>query len=280
MTIQELFAGQPIDWKRTKLIRHNLSNDVVAANYRAGLLEKYQAVQTPTRFQDCDTLLSFLGTEGCNAVYQGCYRIGSVSPYDRSRMPEAFVDDEGMAEDCVVYELIPMDILPELKDRLVVEWGRGTINWCQKGTTTKEIREIKPKISPIDFKSYEEVLLSFEELAEIIRNKASHSEWEKRLSAAAGVYLITDRKTGKQYVGSASGEQGGLWGRWSEYVHTGHGGNKRLRELMEQEDEYCRNFQFSILETYPIKRDRNAVLECEQRYKKKLLTIEFGLNDN
>ena len=30
MTIQELFAGQPIDWKRTKLIRHNLSNDVVA----------------------------------------------------------------------------------------------------------------------------------------------------------------------------------------------------------------------------------------------------------
>ena len=96
----------------------------------------------------------------------------------------------------------------------------------------------------------------------------------------AGVYLITDIKTGKQYVGSASGEQGGIWGRWIEYARTKHGGNKRLRELITADNDYCRHFQFSILEVFPIKRDRHEVLEYEQLYKRKLRTIEFGWNDN
>ena len=63
MTLQQLFAGQDIDWKRTKLIRHNLTNENVAGNYAAGLLDVYQSVQTRTRFQGCDTIISFLGTE-------------------------------------------------------------------------------------------------------------------------------------------------------------------------------------------------------------------------
>jgi len=96
----------------------------------------------------------------------------------------------------------------------------------------------------------------------------------------AGVYLITDTNTGKHYVGSASGEQGGIWGRWSEYARTKHGGNKRLRALITADDDYCRHFQFSILEVFPIKRDRHEVLEYEQLYKRKLRTIEFGWNDN
>ena len=96
----------------------------------------------------------------------------------------------------------------------------------------------------------------------------------------AGVYLITDTKTGKLYVGSASGEQGGIWGRWSEYARTKHGGNKRLQELITADSDYCSNFQYSILEVFPIKRDRHEVLEYEQLYKKKLWSIQFGLNDN
>ena len=189
--------------------------------------------------------------------------------------------DSGMTEEkSVVYELVKTDLLADMKDRLVIDWGKGTINWCQNGTTEKEVLEIRPAMSEISFTSYDRVLLSFETLHKIVCNKAAYKEWEEKLSAVAGVYLITDTKTGKHYVGSASGEQGGIWGRWSEYARTKHGGNKRLKELIAADADYCNNFQYSILEVFPIKRDRYEVLEYEQLYKKKLWSIQFGLNDN
>ena len=75
MKFQELLAGEQINWNRVKLVRHNLTNKVVAAHYERGYLEQYQTVQLPTRFQNCDMLISFLGTEGTNGVFQGCYRV-------------------------------------------------------------------------------------------------------------------------------------------------------------------------------------------------------------
>jgi hypothetical protein len=252
---------------------------LVAQNYEKGYIEDYQSVQSLTRFQNCDTILSFLGTEGTNGVYLGCYRVGKSVPFDKSILPEGFVTDSGMEKD-VIYSLSPMDVLPELKNRLVIDWGRGTNNWCHNGTTEKEILEIRPPKSEIRFTSYEDVLLSFETLRTIVYNQSAYKEWKNRLSAVAGVYLITDKKTGKLYVGSASGEQGGIWGRWSQYAHTKHGGNKRLIELIEADPDYCLNFQYSILEVYPIKKDKQEVLDCEKLYKRKLLSIEYGLNDN
>ena len=107
-----------------------------------------------------------------------------------------------------------------------------------------------------------------------------HDTSEADAQVNASLSELTDTKTGKHYVGSASGEQGGIWGRWSEYARTKHGGNKRLKELIAADADYCNNFQYSILEVFPIKRDRYEVLEYEQLYKKKLWSIQFGLNDN
>ncbi len=281
MKLQELLAGKEINLERTKLIRHNLTNEVVAANYAHGYLELYQSIQSPTRFKNCDTVISFLGTEGTNGVFQGCYQIGDFVPYDRTKLPEDFTPDSGMTpSSSVIYELTRTDLLADLKDRLVIDWGKGAINWCQNGTTEKELLAIRPAVSEISFISYDKVLLSYEALRKIVYNKAAYKEWEEKLSAVAGVYLITDTKTGKLYVGSASGEQGGIWGRWSEYARTKHGGNKRLVELITANADYYNYFQYSILEVFPIKRDRKEVLEYEQLYKKKLGSIQFGLNDN
>lgn len=168
----------------------------------------------------------------------------------------------------------------ELKDRLVIEWGKGTINWCQNGTTEKEVLYILPHVFAIEFISYDKLVISYQTLKDIVNNSKYHKEWERKLSAVAGIYLITDTSTGKLYVGSASGENGGIWGRWSEYAKTKHGGNKKLIELINVDSEYCNNFQFSILEVFPIKRDKHEILVYEQLYKKKLGTIKFGLNDN
>ena len=191
MKFQELLAGKQINWNRVKLIRHNLTKEEVAANYERGYLELYQSVQNHARFRDCDMVISFLGTEGTNGVFQGCYRVGGSKPYIRAKFPENFVPDSGMTEEkSTVYELVKTDLLADMKDRLVIDWGKGTINWCQNGTTEKEVLEIRPAVSEISFTSYDRVLLSFETLHKIVCNKAAYKEWEENCLLWPGCILL------------------------------------------------------------------------------------------
>lgn len=278
MKLQELLHG--IDLSRTKLIRHNISNEAVAQNYERGYLDIYQSIQTESRFKGCDYVLSFLGEDGTSGKYQGCYRVDGTGPFSHSTLPQDFYIGGEAYNDCIFWKLYKTSVLQDLVNRLVIDWGKGTINWCQNGTTEKEVLYILPAVSDIEFISYDKVILSYKKLKTIVTHSKDHKEWENRLSAVAGVYLITDTKTGKHYVGSASGEQGGIWGRWNEYARTKHGGNKRLMELITADADYCNNFQFSILEVFPIKRDKHEILEYEQLYKRKLWSIRFGLNDN
>ena len=42
MKFQELLAAKQINWERVKLIRHNLTNEAVAANYEQGYLGQHR----------------------------------------------------------------------------------------------------------------------------------------------------------------------------------------------------------------------------------------------
>lgn len=61
------------------------------------------------------------------------------------------------------------------------------------------------------FPGYDSINLSFKELETIIKN--SRQDWMSALKNVKGVYLITDLKTEKRYVGSAYSDQG-IWSRW------------------------------------------------------------------
>jgi hypothetical protein len=85
-----------------------------------------------------------------------------------------------------------------------------------------EVVEILPEpYTGRPFPAYEDIDLSFEEIETLVRN--SRLDWKAALESVKGVYLITDTKTGKRYVGSAYGESG-IWSRWCAYAATGHGG--------------------------------------------------------
>lgn len=130
------------------------------------------------------------------------------------------------------------------------------------------------------FPGYEDIHLSFEEIETIVRN--SRPDWMASLESVKGIYLITDTKTGKRYVGSAYGE-GGIWSRWCSYVSTGHGGNEELLALVTTPDlAYCRaNFRFALLEHRSFRVDDKTIIEREGFWKKLLLTRgEQGLNRN
>jgi len=65
------------------------------------------------------------------------------------------------------------------------------------------------------FNGYENVNLSFSDLKIALGQK----EWQDALQNQQGIYLLIDRSTGKQYVGSATGSEG-IYGRWLGYVKS------------------------------------------------------------
>jgi hypothetical protein len=111
--------------------------------------------------------------------------------------------------------------------------------------------------------------------------KRNKEDWKAALEDVKGVYLIVDKKNGKMYVGSAYGDAG-IWSRWSCYMDTGHGGDEELMKLIKNNDiQYARdNFQFSILDCYPMKTDDQVIKDREQYWKKVLLSNSFGYNKN
>ncbi|MBQ6675954.1 MAG: GIY-YIG nuclease family protein [Ruminococcus sp.] len=94
-----------------------------------------------------------------------------------------------------------------------------------------------------------------------------------------GVYLITDLHNGKRYVGATYGDDM-IWGRWSDYVKTGHGGNVELKML--DFDYIKENFTYTLLETFKGSTEKSVIEERETWWKKVLLSRDkkFGYNKN
>ena len=131
-----------------------------------------------------------------------------------------------------------------------------------------------------DFPGYDKVRLSYAQLEVIIR--CGKKDWIAALSNQKAVYLITDKNTGKLYVGSATSDSGMLLQRWSNYVANGHGGNKELIELVEHEgfDYVKKHFQYAILENYNAKVEDRVILIRESWWKETLQTRSWGYNRN
>lgn len=144
-----------------------------------------------------------------------------------------------------------------------------------------EVEQILPSVfDGIDFPGYDKVRLSYEQLS-IIVNRHKR-DWVAALENQKAVYLITDKGSGKQYVGSAYGENGMLLQRWSNYVDSGHGGNKLLKSVVDDLgfDYVKQNFQYSILENYNGRTEKRIILERESWWKETLGSRAFGLNAN
>ena len=155
-----------------------------------------------------------------------------------------------------------------------VRYASGIINEL-------EVQQVLPSIfDGEDFPGYDKVRLSYEQLSTIIQRRKQ--DWVSALENQKAVYLITDKGSGKLYVGSAYGENGMLLKRWTDYVNNGHGGNKLLKAVIEDlgMDYVTNNFQYSILENYNARVDKRIILERESWWKETLGSKVFGLNAN
>ncbi len=126
------------------------------------------------------------------------------------------------------------------------------------------------------FPGYSDVRISREALCQIFRTE--EASWKTALSVVYGIYLITDKRTGKQYVGKADGADA-IWQRWATYATNGHGGNQKLMKLLEDKgDSYLENFQYSILEVITKSDNISFINDREQFWKKALQSQKFGYN--
>ena len=129
------------------------------------------------------------------------------------------------------------------------------------------------------FPGYDNINHDFSDLEKIF--KLEKSDWKTALENVKGVYLLTDKETGKSYVGSAYGDAG-IWSRWSNYINTFHGWNDQMVSLVSKKGEkYIReNFKFSILEIHGMYASDDQIRQRESYWKEKLMTREHGYNSN
>ncbi|NLA52387.1 MAG: GIY-YIG nuclease family protein [Alcaligenaceae bacterium] len=179
-------------------------------------------------------------------------------------MPEVF-NDFG-------YNLYPMDDYEEYIKRLIIKidkpigrdlYNRKYVNLQEQ--LNPEIYELAPNTKLGHFPGYQSVSLKHSELRQIISQ--NEPSWKQALSNVKGVYVITDTSNGKLYIGSASGNNEGIWQRWSAYADKRNltGGNKGFVEILESKDNdyITKNFKYSILEIFDPKTKVETIIERE-----------------
>jgi hypothetical protein len=276
ITIQELLFNRNLNQNsKTKLVRHqDKKYPDLFEWYRTekNRFLTYQSLQRKPVFSGVDYIVSFIG-EG-NATlsrFVGVFKVKNVKQFSK------YKSRNGFQNILYEYDLEEVHGFEDLKERVIVKWSNA-ISWHQWIKNEMEIVEIHPGLHFKPFNDYFDFILSFAELKEIIEQQ--YSDWKKMLSNTKGVYLINDTETGKLYVGSAYGEEG-IWGRWKEYVSTGgHGNNKKLKALFENNKRYGHKLMFSILMLLPKTVTIEEAIRKEQLFKNKLGTNSFGLNSN
>jgi hypothetical protein len=264
--------------KRTRFVRHQDKRFRLDELRRDGFFELYQQYQGAARFHNVDYVVSFYGGTQTRAVFYGIYRVkGFVSAKKGRIAPECSDSQEWHDTASFFYDLEPLDEFLDLRDRLVIDWGKGARSWVQlaKNRPVLELREPGRSLPPFD--DYLEFSLGYDQLQDLFGSPEAHHEWRAQLSAVAGIYLILAETTGALYVGSATGERG-VWGRWEDYARSGHGGNAKLRKLLAEDKAYPAAFRFSLLQILPKSMARDLVLQREHLYMLKLGSKATGLN--
>ncbi len=208
-----------------------------------------------------------------------------------------------------VYKVLPVEPAPvendngwkgwryqtELTEKAVEYIGRAFFKFKKEFRASYPTLELYPKngdpiakmplshildkrVALSDFLGFDSVNIDYKTLKYIVSDNIL--SWKSALSNVKGIYLIVDIHTGKQYVGSAYGDEC-IWQRWSNYAKDGHGGNVELRELIKTNGtEYKYNFKYSILEVCNMNLGNEYIISRESHWKEVLLTREFGLNLN
>lgn len=271
-----------LDPAKVCLIRHAYSDKTFRECADSGKVYEYTCHQkSKFKGHTFDYWAVFISGQGTLAKLFALYKVGkNIFSDTPDKIPAGVPELEAShyKGEGVVYELEPVELLKEYESKLTIEWGSAARSWNQKGTNEKEIISLIPDEKKV-FVGYENVLLNYDQLKDIVNNPVAYEPWHIALKSVYAIYLIVDTENGKQYVGSAYGD-GGLLERWKCYVNTKHGNNKKMRELICDYPDRYHAFQFSTLQILPKTVVEDDVIKIETIWKNRLLSKKFGMNNN
>lgn len=284
ISLQDIFAFSAEEWQRA-VVRFNDTNAKKDRPITDWLLNSEAALDWTYwrnhRFFDGEILISFFN------ITPSCYLLVAVDEIHGD--PENLSVDKSRPLDRASVTHLPR--FDKYIGRLVIHYKNqvsgGTYSYQHvvngKILPQISVKEILPeRYGGEAFPGYEAVNIGFKQLVYICKEGVGPGDWRAALANQMGVYLITDTKAKKLYVGSAYGGEM-LLQRWSCYADTCHGGNKLLKELYQNEGgkEYFENYmRYSILEHWGGNRDANYAIARENHWKKILLARDVGYNAN
>ncbi len=271
ITFNDILLAEGINPATVKLVRHQEGGRrgmIVYATSRQpdgrAKVEEYQSVQSRKVFEVGGLIASFIVTPRGDTLFFGLYRVNGIDTCEAGHRDPIFGDD---ATGKNLYDLAYDDRLALYEGRLSIAWGGATRSWWQWAA-----RQPKPVVAirePDDppFPGFASFVCDLENVPGL------YTSWQAILRAVKGIYLLVDRETGEQYVGSAKGEES-LLARWISYAQDGHGGNVGLRPRKGAK------YQASVLQVFDITSPDQRIEEIESMWKQKLGTRVHGLNRN
>ena len=191
---------------------------------------------------------------------------------DRARLWAVLHNHGESSNDGMVrrFELQPCEQLLDLRDRLVIGW-RSPRTWRINGTTAASypVAEIADA-RPVPFPGFAALTLDHPRLQAVMREHR-YAAWRTALASVVGIYLITDTRDGRHYVGKADGAEN-IRQRWGTYAANGHGGNVELQTLDPS------TFRYSLLRVFDPATPTPEINAAESHFKHALDSRRHGLN--
>ncbi len=290
MDLNYLLSTRNIDTKKSRVLvmRHTPTEPQLRralpwlAAEKPDAFNAYQQSQKPNvekQLKGAAYLASFIGHEAGEALFAGLYEVAAFwqIPYDKywsipankelHKLGMKVGAESDYRPTTLWFDLRLTDVYADWRGKLIINWPPPEIAYARWAHQNEfKVKAILEE-SALDrgMPPWNELQLTWAELHQL------PSSWTSVLSQWRGVYFILDGADGKGYVGSASGEKN-LYGRWMNYRDRGDGGNKRLRERDPDK------FLFTILELRSPTESSASVVLCEENWKNRLHTREFGLN--
>ncbi len=268
LTFNTILTNENIDPKKVRLVRHqdNRSSGNCTP-YNLWLsdkvsLETYQRIQKRKVFEIGGLLATFVVTPSGETLFVGLYRVKDIGI-----APPGTIDPVLQADRAGLnfYDITREEGLSEYAGHLTVNWGGGHRAWVQLAhRQDKPIIELRKERREDPFPGFGRFCWDIDVIS------AVPITWQSVLKSVKGVYLLVCKETGKQYIGSAKGEEN-LWSRFQDYKKTGHGGNVELKARGQK------SYQVTVLE---VVNSDEGIEKAESAWKTRLMSRKFGLNRN
>ncbi len=203
ITFNDILRAEGIEPATVKLVRHqegrrrgqNIYATSRVADGRAKV-EEYQRIQHRKVFDVGGLIATFIVTPRGDTLFLGFYRVGAVGICEPGTTDPMFNDPAAGKNR---YDLRHDPRLTQYEGRLSIAWGGATRSWWQWAK-----RQPKPVVAirePDDppFPGFASFVCDLEDVPGL------YTSWQAILRAVKGIYLLVDRETGEQYVGSAKG---------------------------------------------------------------------------